>query len=539
MRESTDNPAEVPPGAPADQDTGRGGEAVGAPGALGILGCMTQVVVPVAAADAAMLTRMAGEARSAGADLIELRLDSCAKLGAQPAAMLGALAALPLPAVVTIRHASEGGDWSGSEAERAGLYLQAAAGGAAYIDVELAHWQGLSGHGLAGRAGGAQLILSYHDFEGMGEDLDGRIREMRRCGAAVAKVAVRASDGADLAIIADLHRDHVHEGPLVAIAMGEHGIASRLLVGAWGGHFAFARLVDDPGSAPGQPTVGELIDLYRVRSQSEHTRIYGVIGSPVAHSLSPVIHNTAFIHHHLDCVYVPFRVENAPAFWRAFGARISGLSITIPHKSSLLTLMHGVEAQAGRIGAINTVYRDKDLHAVGANTDALAVVRCLEGVCANLKDRIVLVLGAGGVSRAIAVAVAERGAKVVIANRTLERAQELAAEIGASAVTFAEAVEIAYDVLVNGTAVGMGKGDESPWPAAAHRKDSLVFDTIYHPLETRLLKDAQLAGARTVGGLDMLISQALGQFSRWTGLEAPEPLMHRAALDRLGRTQWA
>ncbi len=498
---------------------------------------MTQVVVPLAAPDAAALHRLAAQARSAGADLVELRLDRCLAQGAQAGELISALKGLPLPAVVTIRHASEGGEWRGGEEERAALYRQAGVAGAAYLDLELAHFTALRQHGLEVLPAGTQLILSYHDFEGMGEDLDDRVREMRRHGAAVAKIAVRAGDGADLAVIADLYRDHGPGGPLVAIAMGEHGIASRLLAGVWGGHFAFARLADDQGSAPGQPTVEELIDLYRVRSQSEHTKVYGVIGSPVAHSLSPLIHNTAFIHHHLDAVYVPFRVENAPAFWRAFGARVAGLSITIPHKSALLTLMHGVEAQAARIGAMNTVYRDKDLHAVGANTDALAVVRCLEGEIASLSGRTVLVLGAGGVSRAIAVAVAERGASVVIANRTLDRAQELASEIGANALTYPEAQKIAYDVLVNGTAVGMGQGDESPWPAASHRRDSVVFDSVYYPLETRLLKDAQLVGARTVSGLDMLISQALGQFSRWTGLEAPGPLMYRAALDRLGRTQ--
>jgi 3-dehydroquinate dehydratase/shikimate dehydrogenase len=498
---------------------------------------MTKVVVPIAAGDAASLSNLAEAAKSAGADYVEVRLDTCAKRQAPLPELLASLRQLALPAILTIRHASEQGDWTGSDAERAALFLQASDAGAAYIDIELAQWADLQARGVTRERLRTPLILSYHDFEGMGEELDVTITAMRRAGAAIAKVAVRASDGADLALIDDLYRDHGSGGPLVAIAMGEHGIASRLLAGIWGAHFAFARLTGDTGSAPGQPIIDELIHLYRIRQQSERTRIYGVIGSPVAHSLSPLIHNTGFIHHHIDAVYVPFRVENAPAFWRAMGDRLSGLSITIPHKSALLTLMHGVEELAARIGAMNTIYRDKDLHAIGANTDALAVIRCLEGELGSLKGRHILVLGAGGVSRAIAFAVVDCGAQVVIANRTRERAEELATEVGGTAISVDEATGKYYDALINGTASGMGRSDETPWPASAHLKEMLVFDTVYHPLETRLLKDAQLVGARTICGLEMLIGQALGQFSRWTGLEAPGPLMYRAALDRLGMTR--
>jgi 3-dehydroquinate dehydratase/shikimate dehydrogenase len=490
------------------------------------------VTVPISAGDVESLLALGRQAEAQGADLVEVRLDTCAKLGADTAALAAAIPRLALPAVATVRHAAEGGDWRGDEESRLRLLCAADLAGAAYVDIELRFVAGLPAAGLR-----AKRIVSYHDFEGMGDDLDGRIRAMRAAGADVAKVAVRPRDAADLAVIAALYRDHAQGGPLAAIAMGEHGLPSRLLAGVWGAHLAFARLDGDHGSAPGQPTARELVELYRIRHQSARTRVFGVIGSPVAHSLSPLIHNTAFIHHQLDAVYVPFRVEDAPAFWRACGEWIAGLSITIPHKQALIPLMHGIEDLAARIGAMNTVYRDKDLRPVGANTDALAVIRCLEGETGCLAGRRVLVLGAGGVSRAIAFAVAERGGKVAIANRTFDRAQELAAETGAEAVELERATTLPFDVLVNGTALGMGKPDETPWPAEAHRKESVVFDTVYHPLETRLLKDAQRAGARTVCGLDMLISQALGQFKRWTGLEAPEHLMYRAALERIGGTR--
>jgi shikimate 5-dehydrogenase len=171
----------------------------------------------------------------------------------------------------------------------------------------------------------------------------------------------------------------------------------------------------------------------------------------------------------------------------------------------------------------------------GGNTDAAAIIACVEGAAGTLRGQIVLCLGAGGVGRAIAHALASRGAQVVILNRTHARALELAREVGGRAVTQAEALTVAYDVLVNGTAMGMGKPDESPWPAAAHRPGTVVFDTVYTPLTTRLLHDAQAAGARTVPGLDMFILQAAEQYRRFTGREPDVVLMRATALARLSR----
>ncbi len=495
---------------------------------------MVLVVVPIAAATAAALIAQADAAKQQGADLVEVRLDRC---GAEPANLVAALPALALPYLLTVRHASEGGDWRDGEAARIALYQAAVAARApAYVDVELAHWPAFQRAGFT-LPTATRLILSYHDFTGLGEDLEGRIRSMYAAGATVAKVAITARDSTDLALIERLYR--WERRPLVALAMGEHGLPSRLLAGCWGAHLTFARLDDDAGSAPGQPTVRDLLGRYRLRSQGPATAIYGVIGSPIAHSLSPLIHNLAFQHTGRDAVYVPFRVEDAPAFWQACGAWIAGLSVTIPHKHVLQPLMDGLEDLAAGIGAMNTVWRDQHGKLLGANTDAEAIRACLLDAGANLKDRRVLVLGAGGVARAAVFSALSGGAKVTIANRTPERAEELAAESGASAVAWESARGIAYDILINGTAVGMRKNgvdpDESPWPGDAHRPGTTVFDTVYVPLETRFLRDAQMAGCRTICGLDMFICQAVGQFHRWTGLAAPEPLMRRAALEQLER----
>lgn len=495
---------------------------------------MVSIAVPISAADAEGVITLSRHALAAGADLVEVRLDTCVKLGADPVAVVAALPQLALPAILTIRHESESGDWQASDIDRVRLYNEAMRLGVAWVDIELAQLPALTSAGLV-RGKSTRLILSHHDFDGMGQDLPGRIAAMKTAGADWPKVAVRPSDAADLAVIRELY--HTTKGPLIAIAMGEHGLPSRLLAGVWGAALTFARLDGDIGSAPGQPTVNELLKLYRVKQQDAQTKVYGVIGSPVSHSLSPLIHNTAFIHHKLNAVYVPFRVEDAVAFWRACGEWIDGLSITIPHKTALIGQMHTIEDLARRIGAMNTIYRDRDLKPVGANTDALAVISCVEEQICSVKGRIVLVLGAGGVGRAIGVAMKDRGARVIIANRTADKARELAEEIGAEFMTLEQALAVEFDVLVNGTSAGMGKPDETPWPSDRHREGSVVFDTVYHPLETRLLRDAQIAGARTVGGLEMLLRQALGQYQRWTGREAPEHLMMRVCLDRLGATR--
>jgi 3-dehydroquinate dehydratase/shikimate dehydrogenase len=489
---------------------------------------MTRVAVSIAAASVPELKAQAEAARVAGADLVELRVDTCAAQGCSAADAVAAVPQLARPAIVTVRHRSEGGAWEGEEDARHALLAEADRLGAEYVDLELAHHR-------SWKPQRAKLILSHHDFAGMGGDLPAVVARMRAAGAAVAKVAVTAKDAADLAPIEALYRDS--DGPLVAIAMGEHGLASRLLIGAWGAEFGFARLDGQAGSAPGQPTVRDLLKLYRVREQRRSTRVFGVIGSPIAHSLSPLIHNAALAHHRLDAVYLPFRVEDAVAFWRACGSWIEGLSITIPHKHALLEEVDELEALAASMKAMNTIYRDDTGATVGANTDAGAIASCLEVAVASLRGRRVLVLGAGGVARTAAFACQARGAEVAVTNRTMARAVELAGEVGCRAVGWEEALAHPYEILINGTSVGMAAGkdkpQETPWPGDRHRRGSVVFDTVYTPLETRLLKDAAAADATTVCGLDMFIAQAIGQFERWTALRAPEHLMYRLALERL------
>ncbi len=485
---------------------------------------MTLVAVPLAAATADALLADTRRAHAAGADLVEWRLDTAITLGADPQALIAAIPRSPLPVLLTIRHASEKGEWSGTEEQRVALLAAADLAGAAYIDVELAHDRGW-------RPSRARLILSSHDFNGMGEDLAAQLVEMERRGA-IAKVAVTARDAADLHQVRELLL--ARPGERIVLAMGEHGLPSRLLAGVWGGLLTFARLPDQAGSAPGQPAVTDLLGMYRLRQQQPSWRVLGVIGSPIAHSLSPLIHNAALAAQDVPAVYVPFRVEDPRAFWQACRDWLGGISITIPHTQELMAVVDELEPLARSIGAMNTIARDASGRTVGANTDAAAIIACVEGGLGGpVAGKTVLCLGAGGVSRAIAHALASRGARVAITNRTAERAAQLAAEVGGTALTAEQALTFPYDVLVNGTAVGMGKPLETPWPATHLRAGTVVFDTVYTPLETRLLREARAAGACTVPGLDMFIHQAAEQYRRFTGNAAPVALMRSAALARL------
>lgn len=485
---------------------------------------MTQVVVPLSNPEPRFLLAGSEQARAAGADLVEVRLDLCLAEGGSADAILACIPSLALPAIVTLRHCREHGSWDGSEDERLALYQRADAAGAAWLDRELVFHAA-----RPWRPRQARLILSYHDFAGPGTALVDKIAAMRSCHADLAKVAVTPRDAADLDAVRRLIDG---DGPVAAMAMGEHGLPSRLLAGVWGSALVFARLPGDAGSAPGQPTTSDLLGMCRLRAQTPATAVYGVIGTPIAHSLSPLVHNLAFAHHGHDAVYVPFRVEDAPAFWDACGGWIRGLSITIPHKHALQGRMDELEPLCDLVGAMNTIYRSGE-RLTGANTDADAIRRCGERAIGELRGRRVLVLGAGGAGRAAVFALKSAGAQVALANRTTARAEELAREVGCRAVPWAAVAGEPFELLVNMTSVGLKAPADTPWPHP-FPAGSGVFDSVYNPLQTRLVRDAAAAGCRAVLGLDMFIDQACAQFRRWTGLEAPAEAMRAACLQRLG-----
>lgn len=517
-------------------------------------------------------------AATRGARLIEWRCDALAEEPheAALAAIRTLVGSSPLPSIVTIRPTWEGGLYGGSETDRISLIEAIGVGDAPprYIDIELDAYRtsrnrrqkvNLSvDHEGQVRDVGARLILSSHDFRERPNDLLQRVAAMASEPAcATMKLAWQARSLRDNLEAFDLLAERAK--PMVALCMGEFGLLSRVLAPKFGGLFTFAALERGAESAPGQPTLEEMRSLYRFDRIGKATRVYGVIGWPVAHSRSPAFHNAAFDHLGFDGVYLPLPV---PPEWEHFKATIGsfldhrgldfrGASVTIPHKEHCVRLVRErggrVSALSGALGAANTLAVDDDGIACCANTDAPAAVSSLLSAFpgrADLTGLRVAVVGAGGVARAVAGAVALAGGSAVIVNRSAERAERLAEElnVGLAAVTAAsldrcEAMPIVaargrvvvgradslgcgcYHAFVNCTPVGMAGGpdaDGNPLEqlAGAHVPlgEAVVFDTVYAPERTPLLAEARNAGARCVTGRTMFDDQASRQSERWTGV---------------------
>jgi len=281
---------------------------------------------------------------------------------------------------------------------------------------------------------------------------------------------------------------------------------------------------------------------------SGESRICGVIGDPIEHSMSPVMHNAAFEERGIDYLYIPFRVKKEELGKAIAGMRalnIRGLSVTIPHKVAVIPFLDELDPLAERIGAVNTIVNDDEVLR-GYNTDATGFLQALLERGIEPREKNVVILGAGGASRAISFILAERGAHLVILNRLLELdwAEELASRISQIFTKEVEALELneenlakvleKTDILVNATSVGMSPNiGEAPIPAKLLKLGLIVFDIVYNPIKTRLLREAEVAGAETIGGLDMLVWQGALAFEMWTGLKAPVKLMREEAIKAL------
>jgi 3-dehydroquinate dehydratase/shikimate dehydrogenase len=458
------------------------------------------------------------------ADLFEVRADFVRDLD------LGAvLRARAKPILLTCRPESEGGRWpEGDHAARRRLLAEAVARGVDLVDVEAR-----SGFEdvIASKAGRG-LVLSWHDFEGTPEDLDGVYARMAARHPDVVKIAVTARSVADLGRLAAFARRHAGgRGPrLVALAMGPLGVASRVLGGRFGAPFTFASAEAGREAAPGQLTARALVDTYRVRSVGPGTRVYGLLGSDVLRSLSPAIQNRAFAERGTDAVYVPLQAEALGPFVESLPALgLSGFSVTRPYKVEILAHLGGAAPGAAEAESVNTVVVEEG-RLVGLSTDG-------DGVLVPLRRRLdpagraVAVLGAGGAARAAAFALVRAGARVTVLARRAEKAGEVARAAGAAAAGLEALDRLAWDVLVNATPVGSGAvPGECPVPPSAIRPGTVVFDMVYEPRETPLLAAARAKGCVAIDGVEMLVAQAVGQFEAWTGESAPVEAMTEAAL---------
>ncbi len=462
-------------------------------------------------------------------DLVEVRVDAMGSVDLERL-----IDGRGRPVIVTNRPPRQGGACTDPETERLAGLRRAAELGAEYVDVELD-----AVADLGELPGPTQRIVSVHDFEATPSDLPALLDRILQTGPDVAKVVTTAHDIMDAVPVLELLRTNTSGAPLIALSMGEEGLVTRVLAGKFGAFLTFASHAAGMESAPGQVAVDRMLGMYRFPQIGPGTAVYGVIANPVAHSMSPAIHNAAFAALGLDAVYVPLKVTDCAAFLDAFErCDLRGLSVTIPHKVTMLGLMDEVEDLARRIGAVNTV-DVRDGRRYGCNTDVSAAVGAIESAARRagmetLRGRSVVLVGAGGAGRAIAYGLADKGADLTIANRTVEKAERLAAELGVRACGLDALPDLAADVLVNSTSVGMWPNvDASPVPTGMLREGMVVFDAVYNPMRTRLLREAEEAGAVTAPGVEWFVSQAAAQFELWTGVDAPREVMEQVLRSRL------
>jgi 3-dehydroquinate dehydratase/shikimate dehydrogenase len=464
------------------------------------------------------------EAGKRGAALIELRIDFVARAPD----LKRMLAEKPCPFIATIRRPTEGGRWGGSEDARQMLLKQCiVSGGFDWVDLETDIADTIR------RFKSVKRIVSYHSLTEFPQNLEEIYAKMCQQDADIIKVVVAAQSPADnLRLIALMKKA---TRPTIAFCSGDLGFPSRILCLKYGAPFTYAAFNEERRVAPGMPSFSEVLRLYHPERINAETNVYGVVGDPVVHSHSPLVHNAAFRERNVNAVYVPFRVTRGhlPTFLDAFGAiPVEGYSVTIPHKEAAAQAAHTKDETVTVTRSANTLVR-RHHGFLGANTDYQAILDALnfhlakpDGPPLDLNKRMVLILGAGGVARATAYAMHQAGATVHIANRTPERAEKLADEINAEALDWTARHKEQCDLVFNCTPIGMHPNvDESPLHASFLKPGMVVFDTVYTPETTMLIREAKTRGAQVITGVDLFIRQAGAQFKLFTGQEPPLDLM--------------
>ncbi len=492
---------------------------------------MTRLVVSVFVESIADLDAVATRAWLVGADAIELRIDS---FDGDPGEIASFLQRHPDRAwVVTCRGEAEGGEFSGDTADRVARLIAATRETAACVDFEYADFQRSDNIrqkvalAATDKGGDVRLILSAHYFDGVPDNLGAIHREIRAAReGAIAKVAYKANNIVDTFSALDLMREQGADS--ISIAMGEPGMWTRVLSKKLGAFATYASLGSETETAPGQVSVSELVNVFRWSKIKPDTKVFGVVGDPVGHSLSPKLFNYWFECAGIDAVYVPLRVgardDGLARFLNECTKRpwldLGGLSVTIPHKEVAFSFVGGdADSLSRSLGSVNTLtFRDGEVK--GYNTDCNAAINSLIGALGGdakaLAGASVDVLGAGGVARAILHGLIEHGCKVTLYGRDEEKVRTLADEFGCSPSPWDDRSARKGDILVNTTPIGMWPiVDDSPMPAELLAGCRLVFDLIYRPAETRLLREAALMGCKTLNGLDMFIRQAATQFELW------------------------
>jgi 3-dehydroquinate dehydratase/shikimate dehydrogenase len=472
------------------------------------------------------------QAASAEWKFLELRLDSLPK----PAAALPALGQFlsrnrDVTVIATCRRKENGGNFNSPAASELDILLKAAEAGCQIVDLEVESAEQIRPVQMARfrtglRASAAALLISYHDFA--------RTKDLGEAAARIAvfepdfvKLVSTARKLADNLAVLKLVEDLSLTTRVVGIAMGEEGLVSRVLGPREGGAFTFGSFGEGQETAPGQVSARTLRDLYRVEHLDQATRIFGVAGNPIAHSLSPLMHSTAFRRENVNAVMLPLKVrvlDDLLTLVRELP--LSGVAVTMPLKQEVLPELANMDPLTARIGACNTLRTGADGKLYGFNTDVAGVLRPLERRI-RIQGARICVLGAGGAARAAVFGLASQGAEVFIVNRTHEKAVALARKAKVKALKHDQLAKQKFDVLINSTPCGM-EGSKQALPIEENELSaSLVFDLVYNPMETPLLKLARSRGIPVVSGVEMFVQQGARQFEIWTGKPAPESDMMR------------
>ena len=444
-----------------------------------------------------------------GADLVELRIDFILRT----VNLSRLIESRPTPTIVTCRRPKDGGKWRGSEEDRVFLLRSAVATGVDYVDIE----EDIAGQ--IGRFGKTKRIISYHNLRETPDDIEKIHASMLEKDPDVIKIATYANSPKDNLRVLNLIK--ASNVPTVAFCMGEFGAISRIICRQFGAPFSYAALSAERSVAPGQFTFKQMKELYRFHKIDEDTEFLGVIADPVGHSLSPAIHNELLERDGVNKVYLPIRVprEHLDEFMDCVSdLGFTGLSVTIPHKESILRFVNGLDEDVAGIRAANTiVIKDKTVYAY--NTDCKAAMLSLaheEGKFDEshpFKGRTALILGSGGVAKAITFGLKSGGADVLIAGRNTKATEKMCLDMKCKPIDWAARHDVDADYIVNCTPAGMHPDlNSTPFDIDRLSAKQLVFDTVYNPQQTLLLKGATEQRCRSITGVDMFVRQAAMQY---------------------------
>jgi 3-dehydroquinate dehydratase/shikimate dehydrogenase len=421
--------------------------------------------------------------------------------------------------IATCRRAVNGGKFKGSAAAQLDILTKAAALGFQLVDIELQSAEILKPAELAQLKDRVGVILSFHDFKGT-KRLEDTFVAMKHYPADFYKVVSTATTLYDNVQMMKFLQAHSARHEMVGLCMGEQGIISRVLGVRAGSVFTFAAATRGEETAPGQVTASELRDTYRIEVVDAATQVYGVAGDPVAHSMSPVMMNAAFRRETVNAVFIALHAKTMKDLMACVpDIPIRGLSVTMPYKQDIVEVLSNSDTLTRQIGACNTVVRGQDGKLYGFNTDVAGVVVPLEQRL-TLQDAKILVLGAGGVARSAVFGLKNKGAEVYVTNRTAEKGQALARQAKAKYVKRADVAKMTFDVIINATPLGMGANRQLPLEEK-ELNTKFLFDLVYVPAETKLIKMARAKNIQVISGLEMFVQQGARQFEIWTGKPAP------------------